>query len=302
MDKGQTEICRPCCQPTATPLLRINSSIVFPIWLLLSFMFTTASSTILTADEGSFVCHWPVSLSNMPRNSPLWRLFKRGNVNKEQRWQVSQTVTWLPFSPQWLTYDGKPCHKPPNNISSLSIGLDSNRGWSIHLQHFAFYKPIKLWSHGDGSNSNSGQIECLSGLVFNGQDMLGLLTIRACWKWIVRCTEADPISHSRKNTLNVCCIHACLTERWLSGWRVFNRQKRRNLHFQLTPTAEKKRTWRTFRFHVKSKVCTGVEVLAQAHLTRRWIQWELNREEAAPLRGKQLSQVRPVQSEYEDQW
>lgn len=40
---------------------------------------------------GSFVCHWPVSRSNVPQNLLLRRPFKGGNANKEQRWQVSQT-------------------------------------------------------------------------------------------------------------------------------------------------------------------------------------------------------------------
>lgn len=131
---------------------------------------------------GSFVCHWPVSRSNVPQNLLLRRPFKGGNANKEQRWQVSQTkshgylstsathIWWNTLNLQimyplfqWQQVKKKP-HRP------------------IHLQHFAFYKAVKGWSHRDSSGSNCGHAECWSGLVFNGGDMWTVNSaIRAEW-------------------------------------------------------------------------------------------------------------------------
>lgn len=70
-------------------LFTMSSTPVFSIWLLARLVFTTGSSTILSAVRGSFVCHHPVSLGNVLWKSPLWRLFKGGDANKEQRWRVA---------------------------------------------------------------------------------------------------------------------------------------------------------------------------------------------------------------------
>ena len=123
----------------------INSSSVFSIWLLLSFMFTTGSSTILTAVGDHLFAIGPFPLATRFWNPPLRRLFKGGKVNKEAEvTSQSNNVTWLPLLHQWLT----------SVTRAVQIGFDSERGRSVHLQRFAFYKPIKSWSHRDGSSSN----------------------------------------------------------------------------------------------------------------------------------------------------
>lgn len=134
------------------PLLPINSSSVFSIWLLVSFMFTKGSSAILTAvgDHLFAIGLFPLATCFETRHCGDYskearRTKSRGDKSVKQ----SHMVT---FPLQQLASDRLLCP----NASSLSLGFDSKRGQSIHLQYFAFYKPIKCWSHRDRSSSNCG--------------------------------------------------------------------------------------------------------------------------------------------------
>lgn len=105
------EVYKPCFQPMH-PLLPIKSSSVFSIWLPLSFMFTTGSSTILTAVGDHLFAMGLFPLATCFKSSSVWRLFKGGKVNKEKRRQVSQTVShgYLSTSAThiWQSSDLKP--------------------------------------------------------------------------------------------------------------------------------------------------------------------------------------------------
>lgn len=164
---------------------------------------------------GSFVCHWHVSLSNMLWQWPLWRLFKGGNVNKEQIWRVrpTQSVTWLPFHLSnshliWI-WCSILCPNLPIMYPLLQQGLTAREGNLFTILHFTSLLRAGVTERGAAWAAVKYNVHLAR---FNGQDMATVNSaISADWELIVYCTEADPISHCRKNTFSVfvCGWHGC---------------------------------------------------------------------------------------------
>lgn len=129
-----------------------------------------------------------------------------------KRQQVSKTKSPVNLSTSVIHISWKMCCKPQKNVISLSVGVDSKRGQSIHHPYFAFYKP-KCCSHIDRSSSNFSQIEYLYVGMFIMDRICGLLTLPL----IVHCTEAGPISQCRKKQFECVCV--CMCSRELSQGR-----------------------------------------------------------------------------------
>lgn len=245
-------------------------------------MFTAGSSTILTAVGDHLFAIGLFPLATCLETRPC------EDYSKEAKWTKSRGDKSVKQSHGYLFHLGD-SHLMEHwalNLQimyPLSIGLDSKWGQSIHLQHFVFYKPNKCWSHRDGSSSYCGQIECLSGLVFNGQDMWTVNSaIRADWKLIVRCTEADPIKHCRKkNILNVFAyVHAYQRDDCQAGEYLIDKWGENYTDestFKLHLLQKIYNYCSTFGFNAKSKVNSQRAKVQQTYAAgsgssdRRWI-------------------------------
>lgn len=128
---------------------------------------------------GSFVCHRPVSLSNMLWKSPLWRLFKGGKVNKERRWHVSPLKSHGYLSTTAALIDRKQRLKLLNNMSSVYL-------W--------FCKAL---------------LSIYLGFTFNGQDMRAVLTLplEKNWILIVYCTKPESNQSLLEKCFRFVCVH-----------------------------------------------------------------------------------------------
>lgn len=144
------------------------------------------------------------------------RLFKGGNVNKEQRWRVRPTlsVTWLPLHLSdshliwiWLSI---PCPNLPIMYPLLQQGLTAREGnlFTTTILHFTSLLRAGVTEREAARAVVKWNVHLAR---FNRQDMATVNSaISADWELIVYCTEADPISHCRKNTFSVfVCVHGC---------------------------------------------------------------------------------------------